>query len=158
LRSREAFLKSCAQDGARLLVHAVDNYISEIFNNNRRREIRRKVRLPASVSPGASVRTAESAGQWPLSVLGHTRDISASGLALVMPSMLAEDFANRGDTLRIILALPAGDVEMRCEVVRHNRLGESEPDAASLIGMSITEMSDDDRDLYLEYLRTLGAE
>ena len=136
----------------------MNSHIGEIFGNNRRRVIRRKVRLPVSVSLVEWEAPADS-GHAPLSVLGYTRDISANGLALIVPSMpLGEDEPTRGEhRLRIILALPTGDVEMRVTLVRHEHLDESESEIGYLIGVSISETSESARDLYLEYLRGLGG-
>jgi hypothetical protein len=60
--------------------------------------------------------------------------------------------------LRIILALPAGDIEMKASAVRHERLDASSPDIGYLIGARISEMSQSARELYVEYLRTLGGD
>ena len=136
----------------------MESHISEIFGGNRRRVIRRKVRLPASVSVIEGEAPADHAPS-PLSVLGYTRDISANGLALIVPSIaLSEDELKSGASrLRVILALPVGDVEMVVTHARHERLDESEAEVGYLIGVSISVMSEGARDLYLEYLRGLGG-
>ena len=138
----------------------MDSHISEIFGNNRRRVIRRKVRLPASLSLIDTEAPASSNASHPLSALGYTRDISAEGLALIVPSVsLGEhDLTSGEQVLRIILALPAGNVLMHATVVRHERLEESGTDIGYLIGLRISGMSEDDRNLYVEYLHTLGGE
>jgi PilZ domain len=144
----------CAQTIERIM----ESHLSEIFGGNRRRVIRRKARLPVSVSlveEEAPAGNAHSA----LSVLGYTRDISSNGLALIVPSIpLDEDeLQSRGCRLRIILALPVGDVQMLVTLVRHERLDESEMEPGYLIGVSISEMSESARDLFLEYLSALGG-
>jgi hypothetical protein len=139
----------------------MDSHISEIFGNNRRRVIRRKVRLPASISLIDAEATASSSSTvHPLSALGYTRDISAEGLALIVPSVSlgGHDLASGEQVLQIILALPAGNVSMHATVVRHERLGENGPDIGYLIGLRITGTSEDDRHLYGEYLHTLRGE
>jgi hypothetical protein len=134
----------------------MDDHISEIFGNDRRRLVRRKVRLAVSVSIIERDAPAESL-QRPLTVLGYTRDISASGLALIVPA-IRSDISERGNyLLRIILALPTGDVSMNAIAVRHERLDAASPDIGYLIGAVISEMSESERNLYLEYLRTLGV-
>lgn len=137
----------------------MNSHISEIFGNNRRRVIRRKVRLPASLSL-IDTETPVNSTVYPPTALGYTRDISAEGLALIVPSMSLgdHDLAHGEQMLRIILALPAGNVLMQAAVVRHERLEESGPDMGYLIGLSISEMSEDDRNLYMEYLHILGGE
>jgi hypothetical protein len=137
----------------------MESHISEIFGDqNRRRVIRRKARLPVSVSrvePNAPVDSADD----PLSVLGYTRDLSADGLALIVPSIPPgeDDLTSGAHRLRIILALPAGDIEMCVTVVRHERLDESDAEIGYLLGVSIAEMMKNERELYLEYVRTLGG-
>jgi len=137
----------------------MDSHISEIFGSNRRRVIRRKVRLSASVSPVLTEAPARSASPSP-SVLGYTRDISTDGLALIVPSLQMGDvdLAGAEHTLRIILALPAGDVEMHATLVRHEPLEGSGPEIGHLIGVHVSRMGEDERALYDEYLRTLGGE
>lgn len=134
----------------------MDSNISDIFDNNRRRVTRRKVRLTASVSLVKRAGPIESLER-PASVLGYTRDISADGLALIVPyiGMSGESLDEEGYTLRIILALPLGDVTMTALAVRYERLDETSPDIGYLIGARITEMEAKDSDLYLEYLHTL---
>ena len=137
----------------------MDRHISEIFDTNRRRVIRRKVRLTASVSVIARDTPAESEHH-PLTVLGYTRDISADGLALIVPSIgMGGDITEaKSYVLRIILALPLGDVALGAVAVRQERLDENSPDIGFLIGTRITEMGAGERDLYLEYLHTLGGD
>jgi hypothetical protein len=135
----------------------MDDHISEIFGNNRRLVTRRKVRLAASVSFIEGDAPAESLER-PLTVLGYTRDISANGLALIVPTIRSDLSESGNYLLRIILALPTGDVSMNAIAVRHERLDASSPDIGYLVGASISEMSESDRNLYLEYLRALGMD
>jgi hypothetical protein len=133
----------------------MESHISELFGGDRRLVIRRKARLPVSVSLVEQEALADSA----LSVLGYTRDLSSNGLALIVPSIPPDDAPLKRveHRLRIILALPVGDVEMLVTLVRHERLDESETEIGNLIGVSISEMSESARDLYLEYLHVLGG-
>jgi hypothetical protein len=137
----------------------MDSHISEIFGNDRRRMSRRQVRLPVSVSLIETDAPADAVHR-PLAVLGYTRDISVDGLALILPSIsMGGDITDRENyMLRIILALPVGDVEMNAIAVRHERLDTNSPDIGYLIGARISEMSERERDLYLEYLRILGGD
>ena len=121
--------------------------------------MRRKVRLTASVSVIERDAPSESPHH-PLTVLGYTRDISADGLALIVPSIGMGSDITEGESyvLRIILALPLGDVALSAVVVRQERLDENSTDIGFLIGTRITEMEAGERDLYLEYLHTLGGD
>jgi PilZ domain len=136
----------------------MESHISEIFGGNRRRVLRRKARLLVSISFIEEDATAGSA-HGPSSVLGYTRDLSAEGLALIVPSIPpGEDALTSGaQQLRIILALPTEDIEMLVTVVRHERLDERDTEIGYLVGVSISETSEHERDIYLEYLRTLGV-
>jgi hypothetical protein len=136
----------------------MENHISEIFGGNRRRVVRRKARLPVSVSFDGEDAPADSAHGL-LNVLGYTRDLSTDGLALIVPSIPLDedDLTSDARRLRIILALPTANIEMRVTVMRHERLDESETEIGYLIAVSISEMSESDRGLYLEYLRALGG-
>jgi hypothetical protein len=137
----------------------MDRPISEIFEGNRRRVLRRQVRLAASVSVIERDAPADSPHR-PLTVLGYTRDISADGLALIVPSTGMGGGVTEVEShmLRIILALPLGDVALSAVAVHQKRLDDNSPDIGFLIGARITEMGAGERDLYLEYLRTLGGD
>ena len=78
---------------------------------------------------------------------GYTRDVSATGLALILPAIrLGEHYlTGEGRTLHVVLEFPSGTIEMNVIPVRYERLDESETEKGYLIGASITEMSDHDR-------------
>jgi hypothetical protein len=89
-------------------------------------------------------------------VAGFTRDISETGLALIVPSLRTGDryLVDEGCKLRVVLVdLPNGEVEIFATPVRYIQLPE--PETGYLIGVQITEMNDDDRSRLLQYLKTL---
>lgn len=89
---------------------------------------------------------------------GRTRDLSADGLAVIVPSLIIEGrhIDSPQCTLRIaILELPTGHVEMDAVPVRYEQLGEDSAEVGHLIGLRIAQMSDADRTRYSEFLRTL---
>lgn len=90
-------------------------------------------------------------------LVGFTRDISETGLALIVPSLRVGDryLIDEGCTLRVVLLdLPlSGEIEVYATPVRYEQL--KEPEIGHLIGVRITEMSDTDRDRLLHYLKTL---
>jgi hypothetical protein len=99
--------------------------------------------------------TGESHSQT-VPLAGFTRDISETGLALIVPSIRTGDryLVDEGCTLRLILLdLPNGEVEIFAKPVRYLQLPE--PGTGYLIGVQITEMSDSDRARLLQYLKTL---
>ncbi|HYE65943.1 MAG TPA: PilZ domain-containing protein [Pyrinomonadaceae bacterium] len=91
-------------------------------------------------------------------LIGYTRDISETGLSLVVTSIHIRDYdlVEVDRKLRIKLSLPAGIVEANAIVIRHEWINEDDPREGHFVGVRITEMGDDDRARYDEYLTTLG--
>ena len=128
---------------------------------DRRRARRHKARFDARLRADLSlldVSAGAGAEQGQLTLFGSTRDLSAAGLSLVVPSFsLDERFcAGGGRRLQVLLYLPSGPVEMRVAPVRCAPLAEREPRAGYFIGARITEMADDGRSRLDTYLGTLG--
>lgn len=94
---------------------------------------------------------------YPSALEGHTRDLSASGLGVILPAIRIGERYLTGDThmLRITLRLPAASVQIHGTPVRYERLGEEDADTGYLVGVRIKEMSDRDRAVFEEYLRTI---
>ena len=82
---------------------------------------------------------------------GYTLDVSATGLALVVPAIrIGEHYLAGADRkLHVKLELPTGPVEMKVASVRYEGL---EDDSGYLIGARILEMSDSDRASFLKYV------
>jgi hypothetical protein len=82
---------------------------------------------------------------------GHTLDVSATGLALIVPAIrIGEHYLAGADRkLHIRLELPSGPVEMRVATVRYESL---EDETGYLIGAQILEMSDSDRATFDKYV------
>lgn len=95
-----------------------------------------------------------------LNLVGQTRDISASGLGLVIPVAQIDEKYLTGEEslLRVELYLPTGPIEIRARAVRSQRLSETELKSifpeGFFIGAQITEVSDPDR--FIEYLKALA--
>ena len=98
---------------------------------------------------GVSKKTSE-----PLSLAGYTRDISASGLALIVPSIRVGGQYVTGENrrLRIKLKLPTGPIEIHATPVRYSPLDEDGADTGYLVGVQIVSISDEDRALFNAYL------
>jgi hypothetical protein len=93
---------------------------------------------------------------------GYTHDISETGLALVISARsINETFFDREScTMQVVLTLPIGSVEITAVPVHYQHVGgETDKDQGMptedgfLVGMLITEMSDDARARYREYLQ-----
>jgi hypothetical protein len=88
---------------------------------------------------------------------GRTRDMRATGLSLVVPEIRVggRSIVSEDRTLRVVLELPTGPVEMQVVPVRCEPLDEKEPGQGYLIGSRIKEISDADCVSFIKYLRTL---
>ena len=96
----------------------------------------------------------------PLKLAGYTRDISASGLALIVPTIRVGGQYVTGENrrLRIMLKLPTGPIEIQATPVRYSPLDDDDGvDTGYLVGVQIVSMSDEDRarfNAYLEKMKT----
>jgi hypothetical protein len=117
----------------------------------RRRHPRVRVRLDASVV----LLGARGEGVTP-PLEGHTRDVSACGLAVILPAVRVGEryLAGESQTLAVTLRLPARAVRLRATPARYQRLDEEGPDTGYLIGLRITEMDPRDRAALDEYLKS----
>jgi hypothetical protein len=122
------------------------------YISNRRRAVRLRHRLPFSLSL-VDDRLAKGSRK-PRSIDGHTLDISASGVALIVTVIRIGDQYLAGENRRLLinLELPAGPVAIEATSVRYERLDESESEMGYLIGVNITAMSESDRARYDEYI------
>jgi hypothetical protein len=90
---------------------------------------------------------------------GHTRDISAHGLALTVPQVHLDGYhlAAEERQLQLTLELPNHPVTMIVVPSRYEMLEESELGCRYLIGAQIRQISDEDRDRYLNFIeQSLG--
>jgi hypothetical protein len=95
-----------------------------------------------------------------LRLVGHTRNISETGLAFIVPTLrIGDGFARViGSRLRIILYLPSGQVEIHATPIRYEQLPPEDTERGYIIGVRITEMADDEWVRVVEYVRTLRSD
>lgn len=130
------------------------------FIGNHRRAPRHRARLQLSVSlikqPGTS-QTPGAQRNAAMLLQGHTRDVSATGLSLVVPSIRIGDRYLTGEdrTLDIALELDSGSVHLQAAPMRYEplELNASETEPGYLIGAHIMAMSGGDRIRFSEYLQ-----
>ena len=139
------------------MTRSIINRLRDFVGNRRdsqRRAAQRTARLVFSVSvldaktPSAATRV--------IPIEGYTRDISETGLALIVPSLIigGNHLTDESCTLRIVLLdLPTGRIEIHAAPVRYEQLAGSE--TAYLIGARITHISESDRSRLVQYLRSL---
>ena len=95
-----------------------------------------------------------------LFITGETKDLSVSGIAFVVSSIRIKEnyLVGGGRTLNAELDLPGGKVSMKIVGQRYEPI-ENEHLSASkyLVGASISEMTDENREVYEYFLRSGGA-
>lgn len=91
---------------------------------------------------------------------GYTCDISASGLAILLPvARFSEQLLNqRHRTLRIVLQLATGAIEADAALVRYElvQLNDGAMELGCLIGAQILNMRTADRERFIEHLRSIN--
>ncbi len=119
-----------------------------------RRNARRSVRLPLSVSPVDTHKRTNGRRTLP-TLEGYTKDISNNGLALVLPAIrIGEHYLVGEDrTLQIVLELPSGPIPMQAMSTRYERLDEGGSEHGYLIGVRITRISDQHRETLLAFIK-----
>jgi CheY-like chemotaxis protein len=122
----------------------------------RRRAVRyhveRAARLLFTTAPSD---TSSAEGKQPTpSIIGHTRDISVTGLSLIVPGVHQDDVKFFGEraTVRIILSLPTTMIDIELQPTRYEWLSAEGEKRGYLIGASITNISDGDREQLSQYL------
>ncbi len=133
------------------LVRSVVSRFSR-FIVDRRGEPRVSVRLPFSISIQGT--NGNGNGERERLLEGHTRDVSASGLGLIVQTVRIDSYYIfvDGRPRKLVLQLPIGPMNMLVLPVRSERLGDS--GAGYILGARITAIGEDDRERYSEYLLT----
>ena len=124
----------------------------QTYVQDRRYPPRLRVRLVFTVS---LCRKSHGKGLRPEPGLkGHTRDLSAGGLALNLPQVHLDGhyLADEDREVNLKLELPTGPVSLRAIPRRYERLEQAELGCKYLIGVQITEISDEDRKRYLSFI------
>jgi hypothetical protein len=125
------------------------------FLRDRRHAPRCKARLSFSVSV-VGQKPASNVTHRPYAIEGHTLDLSADGLALIVPAIRVGEHYLMGEDrcLEICLELPEGSVVMQVSPVRYESL-EDGTETGYVIGVKVEQMSEQDRAQYLEYINGL---
>jgi hypothetical protein len=141
------------------LIRSIANRLREIVGN-RRRAPRYLTHLEAGLALSISMphaKAGERVTEQPLKLAGYTRDISATGLSLVVPSIRigGQYVTGENRTLEIILKLPTGLIKIKVTPVRYSPLEEDAADTGYFVGTQIVWMSSEDRARFDAYLDTL---
>lgn len=129
-------------------IRSIAGLLRELLGN-RRRAARHRVRLPVFVSL-----LDEAQGAPPAGIAGHTRDVSESGVGVVLPNIRVGDryLAGDGLTLRVTLKLSGASARLYGTPVRYERLdAEGQADTGFLLGIHLHDTGD--RALLSDYLK-----
>ena len=145
------------------IVRSVTSFVRE-YVNDRRRVLRRghrlEARLPFIISLlGTEQETAEKSPPDAPALVGHTRDLSETGLTLLLPSVRIGGayLTDRENYLGIKLQLPSGTAAMLTVPARFEQLTRKEVECSFLLGVRIIKMRNDERARYTAYLDTLES-
>jgi hypothetical protein len=88
---------------------------------------------------------------------GHTSDVSATGVGLIVPAIRIGEHYLVGEEqrLHLKLELPTGPVDLNVSPVRYESLEEDPEETGYVIGVRITNMNEADRKRFHEYIQTL---
>jgi hypothetical protein len=118
---------------------------------DRRRAPRHRAQLAVVVS------LLEERSGAPPTLAGQTRDVSETGLGVVLPSIRVGDryLAGEGQTLRVVLRLPDTQARLYATPVRYERLDPEGAETGYLLGLRLTGGDERDRAAFDAYLKTL---
>jgi hypothetical protein len=124
------------------------------YLGNRRRSPRFKVRLSVRVTPVSSASLVRASAEAD-SLYGYTRDVSTSGLALILPAIRINNIYLAGEDrrLEILIENESEPIVIYAVTSRYEKLEEGGADKGYLIGVKITETSDEDRARYQALLK-----
>lgn len=123
------------------------------FNIERRAAPRRNIKLEFRVLLVATKMNAEGEEQT-MPLIGYTRDVSQSGLALLVSAKSMSVLYGLGHNykLQLVLTLPTGPIELEVTPVRYQHINEGRAGSFILIGAQITRIDDEDRTRFIKYL------
>lgn len=124
-----------------------------VYFKDRRQSPRLRVRLLFAVSIYRAG-NGNGSGRRAQGLMGHTRDISCNGLALLVPQVHVDGHHLAADGRELEVRLEMGSSEPIRMVVmprRYERLEDAELGCAYLIGVRIVRMEEADRMRYLSF-------
>ncbi len=95
----------------------------------------------------------------PRVLVGHTRDLSTTGLGVLMPAIrIGEHYlTGEGRTLLVEIDLPDGTVQLQAVAVRYERLEQDEDLIGYLIGLRIADLREPDKSRFAAYVKKLKS-
>jgi hypothetical protein len=92
-----------------------------------------------------------------ISVKGHTLDLSSTGLALIVPSIIVNEHHLVGENrnMFVTLELPDGPIELSVTPIRYERLDDHPTETGYLIGVRLNPGNEKERLRFHEYVSQL---
>jgi len=92
-----------------------------------------------------------------ISIKGHTLDLSSTGLALIVPSIIVNEHHLVGENrnMYVILEMPDGPIELNVTPIRYERLDEHPTETGYLIGVRLKNIEERERLRFSEYVSQL---
>ena len=89
--------------------------------------------------------------------IGHTYDISMTGLSLIADKVHVSDFdsCQPGSRMKLMLNIPLGQIEIEVEVVRGKWVDEDDRSGRYFMAVCIKAIAGDAQPQFFEYLKTL---
>lgn len=124
-----------------------------VFFSDRRQSPRLRTRLQFSISVPRKAKTMGGVSSDQV-LKGHTRDISVSGVAMMLPQVHfgGHHLAAERRELHLRLELPTGPMDMVVAPRRYEKLDDSELGCSYLIGARIVQIADTDRKLLEKFI------
>ena len=127
------------------------------YAGDRRHAKRIKTRLEFTLSLVGPALSSNGAKRV-ISIKGHTLDLSSTGLALIVPSIIVSEHHLVGENrnMYVTLELPDGPIEMNVTPIRYERLDEHPTETGYLIGVRLNNIEEDERLRFSEYVSHLS--
>jgi hypothetical protein len=127
---------------------------ARMYFKDRRRSPRLRVRLAFSVSVLRKTKL-KRLNSFDRALKGHTRDISANGLALLLPQIQLDGYhlASEGREMQLELEVSGAFISMVVVPKRYEKLERAELGCNYLIGARIVRIEAEDRSRYQDFIR-----
>jgi hypothetical protein len=133
---------------ARLIASRLRQYAGD-----RRHAKRVKVRLDFTLSLVGPALSSNGAKRV-ISIEGHTLDLSSTGLALIVPTIIVNEHHLVGENRNMFvkLELPDGPLDINVVPIRYERFEDHPTETGYLIGVKLGNVEPQDRARFSEYV------
>jgi c-di-GMP-binding flagellar brake protein YcgR len=92
-----------------------------------------------------------------ISIDGHTLDLSSTGLALIVPTIIVNEHHLVGENrnMHLKLELPDGSLKLNVVPIRYERLDDHPTETGYLIGVKLGNVEEEDRSRFTHYVSQL---